>query len=418
MFFRRGRLRAGQARSWLLDLFNHQYQWWLRTPIRNLLARDDRVCFLCSLALMVDHIGQGLYLLNQRKPPASFDRDGVPPWFGPDLGEAITDFSLVPDHLAERLREILTLDDPVLSEVEGRRLMIELMGLFLSQGRKKEETPLPWLDGISPPEVEELVALEPDSSQTMNLARRAVRIVWRLPGGWMTALTGSGAAGMADQSSDVDIVVYSDQLADEAVRRSLVGATSDGHQDATHLTQKRYARDVFWLDGRMIDVRYYLLEDLKRLVEHPIPHSRLEKEMLAQLDNLNALYDPTLVMLNVLDPPDIRRAFQGVRAERLNAETSRLDEALARLSGSSEHGPARLHATVEVILALFDLLAARNDRWIAFPRWTAAWLERLDAAPPDAQERLMGVAATPFRHETTVAKAATLRALASEVRAL
>lgn len=415
MVFRRGRLRAGQARSRLLDLFNHQYQWWLRTPIRNLLARDDRVCFLCSLALMVDHIDQGLYLLNQRKPPAPLDRGGVPPWFGPDLGEAIADFVLSPDRLVERLGEILALDDPGFSEVEGRRLMIELMGLFLSQERKQEESPLPWLDRVPPPEVEELAPLEPDSGHTMSLARRAVRIVWRLPGGWMTGLTGSGAAGLADQGSDVDLVVYGDRLADEAVRSSLVRATSDNHQKATHLTQKRYARDVFWLDGRMIDVRYYLLEDLKRLVEHPIPHSQREKEMLAQVDNLNALYDPTLVMLNVLDPPDVRRALQRVRAERLNAEASRLNEALTRLSGSPEHGPTRLYTTVEVILALFDLLAARNDRWITFPRWTATWLERLDAAPPDTQERLMDVAATPFRPDTTVAKLVTL---ASEAQAL
>ncbi len=420
MFFRRGRLRTGQARSRLRHLFNAQYQWWLRTPVRNWLARDDLVCFTCSLVRMMDDVGRGLYLLNRRQPPevSGGVGDDVPPWYGSDLGQVIEDFSLYPQDLVERWQGLMRLDDPARSEVEGRRLLCDLIDLFLSQEKKQDESPLPWYDQVPQPQVEGLDPLEPDLGRTMSLARQAVRIVWRLPGGHMSALTGSVAAGWADRTSDVDIVVYGDHLADETVRRSLIGATSDSDQDVSTLTYKRQARDRFWLDGRLIDVRYFLLEDVKRLVEYPVTRSPQDKEILAQVDNLESLYDPTFLMVNVLAPKDLERAAKRAREERLGLAGARLDQALSRLSDSGQPDPTLLYGTVTVILGLFNLLAARNDRWLAFPRWTANWLDQLGVAPAETHARLTDVVTTPFRPNYAAAKVKALRALVAEARAL
>jgi hypothetical protein len=67
--------------------------------------------------------------------------------------------------------------------------------------------------------------------------------------------------------------------------------------------------------------------------------------------------------------------------------------------------------------ALFQLLAARNDRWIIFPKWTAAWLHSLEHVPGDLYERLSAVALLPCRPENRAVKLETLAALAQEAQA-
>jgi len=90
-------LSAGKARALLIELFDQRYQWPLRRPITRLLARGDPLRFLCSLRFLVDGIGDGLYLLNRRRPPE------LTPWFGDDLETAVAELAQCPANLAERL---------------------------------------------------------------------------------------------------------------------------------------------------------------------------------------------------------------------------------------------------------------------------------------------------------------------------
>ncbi len=408
MLFRQGRLGAKKARALLVELFDQRYQWALRIPIVHLLARGDPLRFLCSLRFLVDYVGQGVYLLNRREPP------GQIPWF------AGSHLPLQPAHLAERLALVVRLDDPPHAEVEARRLLLEIIVLAPKKKKRDQgeaQPPVSWLPRIAAFESPSVPPQAPggDQADLLRLARRAVRIVWRLPGSRLAALTGSLAAGYADLISDIDISLFGLKLPEARVRRSLIAATSDAPDDITQVSHEAYAADTFWLEGRLTDVRYFLIEEARRLIEHPAPESPADYELLARLSTADVLVDYEFRGPDLLR--DLQRATRRARPERMASAAARLDEALARLEAGGE-GPTLFCATVEAILALFQLLAACNDRWIVFPKWTAPWLEGLERVPADTHGRLSAVALLPFRAEHVPARVRTLHALADETRAL
>jgi hypothetical protein len=424
MFFRRGRLRAKHARSALIELFDNHYQWLLRMPVARLLAQGDASRFLCSLRFLVNYVGQGVYLLNHLRPPEQ------KPWFADDLRGAVADLPLRPSNLAGRLAQVMRLDDPALAEVEGRRLLLDVIDLAPREKKKgqeaEEQAPVPWLLQIA--------ALEPQASDSgradrpverselMPLARRAVRIVWRLPGSRLAALTGAVAADLADLTSDIDVSLFGLKLPQAPVRRSLIAATSDAPGDITQLSHKTFASDAFWLNGglpgaglRLINVRYFLIEEARRLFERPVPQSQADAELLAHLSTAEVLVDYEFRGPGLLH--NLQRATRQARPERMAQAAAWLDQASTRLQNSTD-GAAIFYHSVDAILALFQLLAARNDRWITLPKWTAAWLDSLEHAPAEAHQRLNAVALLPSRPENIPARIETLRALAHEIHAL
>jgi hypothetical protein len=351
MFFRRGHLRAKIARSLLIELFDQRYQWLLRRPIAALLAQDDAARFVCSLRFLVDYVVQGLYLLNQRQSPEQT------PWFG-----GINDLLLCPPNLVQRLALVMSLDDPVAAEVKARRLLWDIIDLTPRiKDRKGNELPVvAWLPKIAALEPLRPYSSDKPSKDLLPLARRAVRIVWRLPGSRLAAVSGSVAAGYADLSSDIDISLFGLKLPQAQVRRSLIAATSDAPDDITQLSSKTYASDTFWLNGRspqkdsnLINVRYFLIAEALRLFEHPAPQSQFDQELLAHLSTARVLVDYESRGPDLLD--GLQRATRRARPERMARASARLEQALTRLQGSDD-SPA--------ILALFQLLAARNDQWI------------------------------------------------------
>jgi hypothetical protein len=358
MFFRRGRLSARRARALLVELFDHHYQWPLRLPIIQLLQRGDPLRFLCTIRFLVDWMGDGIFLLNQRQPPTQTL------WFDDDAEAALAGLGRYPTDVVERLTAVMRLDDPVVAE----------------------------------------------------------GIVWRLPGSRLAALTGSVAAGYADVTSDIDISLFGLKLPEADVRRSLIAATSSAPDDITQLTAKTHAADAFWLaedtDGQrlyLVDVHYFLLEEAQRLIEHPVPTSRPDEELLAALSTADVLVDYESRGPDLLS--DLRQATRQARPQRMASALTELEQSLARLEGST-HGSGMFYATTDAILALFQLLAARNDRWIVFPKRTVAWLSGLEHVPRDLHERLSPVALLPFRSENLAVKLETLRTLESEIRTL
>jgi hypothetical protein len=421
MFFRRGRLSARKAHASLVELFDHHYQWPLRFPIIHLLERRDPLRFLCTLRFLVDWIGAGVDLLNWRRPA------GQAPWFDDDLQAAVTDLSRHPTGFVERLTSVMVLDDPVAAEIETRRLLLEIIDLAprkRKRGKQQEELPLvSWLPRVADlkiaPESPEMSA--GDEAALRRIAQRAVRIVWRLPGSRLAALTGSVAAGCADLTSDIDICLFGLKLPESGVRRSLIAATSSLPDDITQLTTKTHATDAFWLkegtanrNQHLIDVRYFLLDEAQRLIERPVPESRADTELLAALSTADILVDYECRGPDLL--ADLQQSTQQARSQRLTRAAADVDQALARLE-TSDHAHSMFYATTDAIMALFQLLAARNDRWIVFPKRTVAWLEGLEHAPAGLHERLSPVALLPFRPEKRAAKLETLRTLGNEIRA-
>jgi len=411
VFFRRDRLSARKARALLLDLFNQGYQWPLRMPIVHLLRRGDPLRFLCSLRFLVDQIGSGMYLLNQRRPPEQM------PWFGADLAAATTSFSIQPLNLSKRLTDVMRLDDPQIAAEQTRRLLLEIIELTPKEkARNQEEQPVvTWLARVANFESgAEIAALaESEPADLLRLARRAVRIVWRLPGSRLATLTGSVAAGYADLTSDIDIALFGLKLPDATVRRSLVAATSDAPNDITQLTHKTHAADVFWLQNRLVDVRYFLIEEAERLIAHPAPHSPADFELLAHLSTADVLVDYEFRGPDLLR--NLQKATRQARPERVAWASIRLEQALTQLKVARDVPPI-FYATVEAILALFQLLAAHNDRWIVFPKWTPVWLAGLEHVPAEAHARLSAIALLPSTPEHTPAKLHTLRALTNELK--
>jgi hypothetical protein len=422
MFFRRGRLSAKQARAGLIELFDHHYQWPLRRPVAYLLARNDLLRFLYALCFLVHQIGRGVYLLNRRRPPEQG------PWFADDLEAAVAGLAVQPAHLAQRLALVMRLDDPLAAELEVRRLLLEIIQLTPQEkrrGQQEDEGPvvswLPWIADLETP-TEPPPAPAGDLADWRRTAQQAVRIVWRLPGSRLAALTGSVAASYADLTSEIDVSLFGLKLPAADVRRSLIAATSARPDDITQLTQRGYAADVFWLNGRgadgnryQITVRYFLIAEARRLIEHPLPESKLEEELLAHLSTAEVLVDYELRGPDLLR--DLQHATRRARPERVARAANDLDQALASLERSGD-SPGIFYGTVEAIRALFQLLAARNDRWIIFPKWTAAWLDSLEHVPGDLYERLSAVALLPCRVENLAVKLETLAALAQETRAL
>jgi len=422
MFFRHGRLSAKKARALLIELFDQRYQWPLRIPIVHSLGRSDPLRFLCALRSVVDGVGQGVFLLNRRQPPEQI------PWFADSLETTVIKLPYRPAHLAERLAFVMRLDDPVAVEVEIRQLLLEIIDLTPQEKRRgrQETEPLvvSWLPRIAALEAEpeSLPVIGAERADLQQIARRAVRIVWRLPGSRLAALTGSAALGYADLISDIDISLFGLKLPKTDVRRSLIAATSDEPDDITQLTQERYAVDTFWLkdhspggNAHLIDTHYFLIEDAQRLIKRPVPESRADVELLAHLSTAQILVDYESRGPDLLQ--DLHRATRQARSERMARASASLDQALAYLRASS-HSPDIFYATTQAVLALLQLLAARNDRWILFPKWTSAWLDDLEVAPDDFHTRLSSVALLPFRQENVAAKLETLRVLKSEIKAL
>jgi hypothetical protein len=422
MFFRRGRLSGKRARALLVELFDHHYQWPLRLPIIRLLQCGDPLRFLCTMRFLVDWMGDGIFLLNQRQPPTQT------PWFDDDAEAALARLGRYPTDLVERLTAVMRLDDPVIAEEDARRLLLEIIELApreKRQGQKIEEQPLvSWLPRVADPEttLESPDTAVGDQADMRRTARKAVRIVWRLPGSRLAALTGSVAAGCADVTSDIDISLFGLKLPEADVRRSLIAATSSAPDDITQLTEKTHAADVFWLaedtGGQrlyLVDVRYFLLEEAQRLIEHPVPASRPDEELLAALSTADVLVDYESRGPDLLS--DLRQATRQARPQRMASALTELEQSLARLEGST-HSSGMFYATTDAILALFQLLAARNDRWIVFPKRTVAWLSGLEHVPRDLHERLSPVALLPFRSENLAVKLETLRTLESEIRTL
>jgi predicted nucleotidyltransferase len=245
-----------------------------------------------------------------------------------------------------------------------------------------------------------------------RLAQRAVRIVWRLPGSRLAALTGSIATGHADLASDIDISLFGLKLADARVRRSLIAAMSDAPDDITQLTAETHAADAFWLDGRLADVRYFLISEARRLIADPVPRSQADYELLTRLSTADILVDYEFRGPNLTR--DLQQATRRARDERMARASDHFRQAAGRLEASVEP-PDIFCATVEAVLALFRLLAARNDRWILFPKWTAVWLEGLETVPPEFHARLSDVALLPFHRKNVQSKLDTLRAIAGEI---
>jgi hypothetical protein len=114
---------------------------------------------------------------------------------------------------------------------------------------------------------------------------------------------------------------------------------------------------------------------------------------------------------------DLQRATRHSRSDRMARAAAQLEGAVQRL-GESRDTPAIFNGTVEAILSLFQLLAARNDRWIVLPKRTPDWLGGLTFTPADIYERLRQVALLPCAPENVLAKLEALRDLADEANRL
>lgn len=418
MFFRRGRLRERKAQTLLVELFDNCYQWPLRFPIIY-VSRDDPLRFLCSTRLMIDWIGYGVYLLNRRNPPQRA------PWFHGGLRDTLSQLQRYPANLEERLIQVMAMDDPATAELNARSLLLDIIDLASEEKKRRgQEGARPlvsWLSKTADLKIgsEPIGVTHSDQADLKEIARRAVRIVWRLPGARLAAVSDPAPHGYADLTAEVAISLFGLKLPDPAVRRSLIAATADLADDITQLTRESYAADIFWLRDRssgrnlrQVDVRYFSIDEASRLAEHPVPASQTDWELVIRLSTAEFLVDYELRGPDLLH--DLQQSTRRVRPERLDKASADFDRAITDLRASGDDVPRNFYAATDAILALFQLLAARNDRWIHCPRSTPAWFDSLEHAPMDAQQRMTAIALLPFRAENNHSRSETLATLARE----
>jgi hypothetical protein len=155
-----------------------------------------------------------------------------------------------------------------------------------------------------------------------------------------------------------------------------------------------------------------LIDEALRLIENPVPESRADWELLSCLSTAEFLVDYELRGPDLLH--DLQRATRLARPERMAKAAVDIDQALTRLKASADDGPRSFYATTDAILTLFQLLAARNDRWLICPKDTAVWFDNLEHAPADAHQRISSIALLPFRAEHTPSRLQTLTELTQE----
>jgi hypothetical protein len=418
MFFRRGRLSERKAKTLLVELFDNCYQWPLRFPIIY-VSRDDPLRFLCSTRLMVDWIGHGVYLLNRRTLPQQA------PWFDGGLRGTLSKLQRYPANLEERLIQVMAMDDPATAELNARSLLLDIIDLTSDERKHRGQAGARPLVSWLPKTADLKIGSEPvrvahdDQADLKEIARRAVRIVWRLPGSRLAAMSDPTPHGYTDLTADIAISLFGLKLPDPAVRRSLIAATADLADDITQLTRESYAADIFWLQDRLsgenlrqVDVRYFSIDEASRLAEHPLPVSQTDWELLIRLSTAEFLVDYELRGPDLLR--DLQQSTRRVRPERLAKASADFDRAITDLRASGDDVPRNFYAATDAILALLQLFAARNDRWIHCPRSTSAWFGSLDHAPMDAHQRMSAIALLPFRAENNHSRSETLAALAQE----
>ncbi|MEN9935310.1 MAG: hypothetical protein RLZZ387_1889 [Chloroflexota bacterium] len=88
-----------------------------------------------------------------------------------------------------------------------------------------------------------------------------------IPGVVAVSLGGSLATGMADEQSDVDLHVYwQEPLAPAAERHAILGQVADAGTSPREVTEWGL-EDHFYVDGRLVELVYVHLGDMRALVE-------------------------------------------------------------------------------------------------------------------------------------------------------
>lgn len=196
---------------------------------------------------------------------------------------------------------------------------------------------------------------------------RVVAAIGDVPGIVGISLGGSGAAGFADESSDLDLHVYTRApLADFQPRAERLRAIAD---PGTEVREERRwgAEDHFRLGGQLVELIYVDLDDLRREIDQAYA-SGLDGEgfvtaRLCYIAQGRLLYDPTGELAALRERLAIYP--EPTRQQILRSNPDLMRVYLKQLRAAHRRGDLLFvqHRRYAVQMVFFNLLFALNRRY-------------------------------------------------------
>lgn len=340
----------------------NQLRWWLALPPTNLIARGDLVRFHHALFMIIHQIFAALYDLNHRPLPETYA----------GLRDRLEALTIRPEACGARLERMASASDPYQRWSIASGLIEAVLRLAV-----REET----FHGVFP-DVERsrpVAGLE-------ALAHAAAQRYRRIEGVDAVALTGSLARGAADRLSDVDLSVYCRSLPDPDARAAMLTVLPDVQR-----VRIEHACDTAWVEGTLIHVRYWLAEDVERMLA-ALPRPPSDVFLAEDLQLCQPVYDTAGQLgrwkqgVETFPKQLMAQMLETVRQRRLKLTQAWHDALTAR---------DRLHlyclanrAAHDWLIALFAL----NHRFLSTPRWSRHEMQTFSIVPPGSEKRITAIA--------------------------
>jgi len=361
------------AKARFLRLADNHFQWWLRLPIVNLLWRRDFVRFAVSLNFLIDQVLEALLTLNclESKPAGGKDSSTY---------DLFAKLSVKPADLMERLERIVSLHNLYTSERESRRLLRETLSL----GVDKFELGLGWLRMVQDPSRPSGFRFSPNPERHLLIAEKMAILYRTLESVAAIGVSGSVARDLADETSDLDLDIICSQTPAENARNNVASRLADNADDIRLQSTQDLTTDEFFIEGVLIDVRYWVLSRLSKIVDTLEVKSYWDENALAHLDSMKAIWDPDAVITDHKDRLEKNSSL--IRSKRVSKCLRSLSQSIHDLQQSSVGKPSRadfFFALADSIMDFFNVLSAMNNRWTIFPKYAHQWTEGLETCVPN-----------------------------------
>lgn len=361
------------AKARFLRLADNHFQWWLRLPIVNLLWRRDFVRFAISLNFLIDQIFEALSTLNclESKPAGGKDFSTY---------DLFPKLDVKPADLMERLERIVSLHNLYTSEREARRLLRETLSL----GIERFELGFDWLRMVQNPSRPSRFRFSPNPEHHLLIAEELAVFYRTLELVAAIGVSGSVARDLADETSDLDLDIICSQTPAEDARYNIASRLADNADDIRLQSTQDSTTDEFFIGGVLIDVRYWVLSRLSKIVDTLEVKSYWDENALAHLDLMKAIWDPDAVIMDHKDR--LEKNAGRIRSKRVSKSLKSLSQSIHDLQESSVRKPSRVDfffALTDSIMEFFNVLSAMNNRWIIFPKYAHQWTEGMETCVPN-----------------------------------
>lgn len=357
------------AKSKFYRLIDENFQWWLRLPIINLLWRHDFIRFIVSIKFLITQLLEATLLINNVyiKSTQALEYD---------VQDLLKKLTVKPKNLIIRIEKICSLHDFRESENESRKLLLDTILL----GCNIFNLEFTWLKKINELHMPKNNILYPNPKPYLSIAEELAILYKTLDSTIAIGVGGSLSKGFADETSDIDLDIISSYIPEENSRYDLM---KDKACEIRLRSDHNSANDEYFIGKTLIDVRYWNFTKWSKLVEKPQISSYWDEEALSHLDSMKILWDPNEVI--VRHKTRLKITTANIRKRRVSNSLEQLSVNIQNLMKQKKQSASNreiLFAITDCISSIFNILAALNNEWVVFPKWSRQWIESLKVCIP------------------------------------